>query len=91
MFALSAKNQHGSGSQLYPKKNIVSVKNVRKYYKYMSALQEKFEKEIKPGLLKSLGKTNVHAIPALDKITVNMGIGRFKGDKAGRRKHLGGR
>ncbi|MFH1388570.1 MAG: 50S ribosomal protein L5 [Patescibacteria group bacterium] len=47
----------------------------------MNTLQEKFEKEIKKDLLKKLEKGNVHAVPTLAKITVNMGIGRFKDDK----------
>lgn len=47
----------------------------------MNTLQEKFEKEIKKDLLKKLEKGNVHAVPTLGKITVNMGIGRFKDDK----------
>src|SRR5437762_3439403 len=37
--------------------------------------KEKYEKEIKPALAKELGITNVMAVPKLEKIVVNMGLG----------------
>jgi len=37
--------------------------------------REKYEKEIKPALFKELGITNTMAIPRLEKIVVNMGLG----------------
>lgn len=47
-------------------------------------LQEKYEKEIRSELGKALGKTNIHAIPRLTKIVINMGVGVAIQDK----KHL---
>jgi large subunit ribosomal protein L5 len=38
-------------------------------------LLEKFQKELLPGLAKKLGRTNPHALPRLQKIVVNMGVG----------------
>lgn len=43
--------------------------------KYVSRLQTKYDEEIAPALLKSLGLSNVMEIPKLDKIIVNMGVG----------------
>ena len=43
--------------------------------KYVSRLQTKYNEEIAPALLKSLGLSNVMEIPKLDKIIVNMGVG----------------
>ena len=47
-------------------------------------LQEKYENEIRAELGTALGKTNVHAIPRLTKIVINMGVGVAIQDK----KHL---
>ena len=42
----------------------------------MSArLREKYEKEIRPALLQELGLKNTMAVPRLDKIVINMGLG----------------
>jgi large subunit ribosomal protein L5 len=42
----------------------------------MSArLREKYEKEIRPALLEELGLKNTMAVPRLDKIVINMGLG----------------
>lgn len=38
-------------------------------------LQEQFETEIAPTMLKELGYTNRHQVPRLEKIIVNMGVG----------------
>ena len=38
-------------------------------------LKEKYNKEIKPALQKELGLTNPMAVPRLEKIVVNMGLG----------------
>ena len=40
----------------------------------MSISKEKYEKEIKAGLLKSLGLTNVMTIPTIEKIVINTSI-----------------
>jgi len=41
----------------------------------MSRLKERYEKEVAPALKKEFGYTNVMAIPKLEKIVVNMGLG----------------
>ncbi len=47
-------------------------------------LQEKYEKEVLPALQQQLGRTNRLALPRLEKIVVNMGVGSATQDK----KHL---
>lgn len=47
-------------------------------------LQEKYAKEILPALAKKFGRTNPHALPRLQKIVVNMGVGKAITEK----KHL---
>lgn len=44
-------------------------------------LQERYKKEIVPVLMKEFGITNVNAVPKLEKITLNVGVGRAGGDK----------
>ena len=41
----------------------------------MSRLRERYQKEVAPALKKEFGYTNVMAIPKLEKIVVNMGLG----------------
>ena len=41
----------------------------------MSRLKERYEKEVAPALKKEFGYTNVMAIPKIEKIVVNMGLG----------------
>ena len=43
--------------------------------KMATRFKEKYEKEIKPALAKELSIDNVMAIPKLEKIVVNMGLG----------------
>ena len=38
-------------------------------------LWERYEKEIRPALASKLGRKNLHALPRLEKIVVNMGVG----------------
>lgn len=38
-------------------------------------LQERYEKEIRKQLAEKLGRTNPHALPRLEKIVINMGVG----------------
>ena len=38
-------------------------------------LRERYEKEVRPGLMKELGFTNPMQAPRLEKIVVNMGLG----------------
>ena len=47
-------------------------------------LLDRYETEIRPELAKSLGRTNVHSLPAVEKIVVNMGVGSAITEK----KHL---
>lgn len=46
-----------------------------------SRLQEKYAKEILPELGKKFGRTNVHSLPKLQKIVINMGVGKALQDK----------
>jgi large subunit ribosomal protein L5 len=41
----------------------------------MSRLRERYEKDVLPALKKEFGYTNVMAIPKIEKIVVNMGLG----------------
>lgn len=43
--------------------------------KYVSRIHTKYNEEIAPALLKTLGLSNIMEIPKLDKIIVNMGVG----------------
>src|SRR5688572_18105742 len=41
----------------------------------MSRLKERYDKEVAPALRKEFGYSNVMAIPRIEKIVVNMGLG----------------
>ena len=41
----------------------------------MTRLREKYSKEVVPALQKEFGYTNVMAIPKIEKVVVNMGLG----------------
>ncbi|MDH4121257.1 MAG: 50S ribosomal protein L5 [Deltaproteobacteria bacterium] len=41
----------------------------------MTKIQEKYQKEVAPVLMKEFGYTNVMQVPRISKITVNMGVG----------------
>jgi large subunit ribosomal protein L5 len=47
----------------------------------MARLMDRFHKEILPSLSKKLGRTNVNSLPKLEKIVVNMGVGKALQDK----------
>ena len=47
----------------------------------MSRLSDKYKKEIVPALKKKLGRDNIHSLPRLEKISVNMGVGKALQDK----------
>mgnify|MGYP003965408023 FL=1 len=47
----------------------------------MSRLQEQYRNEIIPKLKEELGVGNVMSVPKIEKITINMGLGRALGDK----------
>ena len=46
----------------------------------MSRLRERYEKEVIPALKKEYGYTNVMAIPKVQKVVVNMGLGEATGN-----------
>ena len=41
----------------------------------MTRLQEKYDKKIKPNLMKEFGMKNINEVPKLKKIVLNMGLG----------------
>ena len=47
----------------------------------MARLKEKYKKDIRPGLQKSLGFNNLMQVPKIKKITLNMGVGEVLQDK----------
>jgi large subunit ribosomal protein L5 len=47
----------------------------------MARLQERFQKEILPRLEEKLGRKNRHSLPKLEKIVLNMGVGKALVDK----------
>jgi len=47
----------------------------------MARLLEKYQKELVPQLAKKLGRTNILSLPRLQKIVVNMGVGKALQDK----------
>src|SRR5262245_13917007 len=47
-------------------------------------LWERYVKEIRPALGKSLGRENIHALPRLEKVVINMGVGSAISEK----KHI---
>jgi large subunit ribosomal protein L5 len=49
--------------------------------KYLPRLQERYEKEILPALMKKFGRTNRLSLPKLTKICLNMGVGKALQDK----------
>ena len=47
----------------------------------MARLQEQYKNEIIPKLQKELGFSNTMSVPKIEKITINMGLGKALGDK----------
>jgi large subunit ribosomal protein L5 len=47
----------------------------------MARLMDRYKKEILPALSKKFGRENVHSLPGLKKIVVNMGVGKALLDK----------
>src|SRR5437868_8891575 len=47
----------------------------------MARLKVRYKKEIVPALAKKFGRTNVHSLPKLEKIVINMGVGKALQDK----------
>lgn len=46
----------------------------------MARLHEEYTKQIRPDLMSTFDYKNVHDVPALDKIVLNMGVGEAVGD-----------
>jgi large subunit ribosomal protein L5 len=44
-------------------------------------LYERYQQEILPALAKKFGRTNVHSLPKLQKVSLNMGVGKALQDK----------
>lgn len=44
-------------------------------------LKEKYENEVKPAMMKEFGYKNIHQVPRLEKIVINMGIGEGSRNK----------
>lgn len=57
-----------------------SVKNVKRWCKIMSKLKEKYNKEIVKQLIDTLELKNRMQVPRLEKIVINMGIGKASED-----------
>ena len=47
----------------------------------MTRLQEKYKNEVVPKLQEKFGRKNVHSLPKLQKISINMGVGKALQDK----------
>jgi len=47
---------------------------------YEPRAQDKYKKEIIPHLMKKFGYKNIHQVPKLTKISLNMGVGDGKQD-----------
>lgn len=54
----------------------------------MTRLQEKYKKEILPGLLERAGTKNPMAVPRLSKVVISMGVGKAAQDKDKRRVEM---
>ena len=48
----------------------------------MSILYTQSKEEITPALLKELGLQNIHQVPTVNKVVVNVGYGRHHKDKS---------
>ena len=48
---------------------------------YKPRLQTRYEEQIRSALKEKFGYTNPHQIPAVQKVTLNMGVGQAVGDK----------
>ena len=46
----------------------------------MSRLKDRYQKDVMPALKKEFGYKNVMAIPKIDKVVINMGLGEATGN-----------
>ena len=51
-------------------------------YKSMMSIKEKYEKEVAVEMKKQFGFTNIFQVPKIEKVVVNIGIGKFIKDSA---------
>ncbi len=58
-----------------------TTKSAKKTEKYTPRLQAQYKDKIVAELLKELELKNIHRVPKLEKIVVNVGLGRAKDDK----------
>lgn len=58
------------------KKKNVSVKNVQRHFHNYMRLRDTYKNEIIPRLKEELGYNNPHALPKIEKVVLNMGVGR---------------
>jgi len=49
--------------------------------KFMSSLQEKYKKEVIPAMQAKFGYKNIMAVPKIEKVVVNCGVGKFREEK----------
>lgn len=49
--------------------------------KIMARLQDKYRKQVLPRLTEQLGRANPHSLPKLQKVVVNMGVGKATEDR----------
>jgi large subunit ribosomal protein L5 len=47
----------------------------------MADMYQRYQNEIRPGLLSELGLDNIMEVPRLEKVTLNMGVGEAVGDR----------
>ena len=67
---------------LKKEKKIAYVKNVKLVYKSMNQLHQQFVKTIRPKLQKEMNLKSVMAVPTLEKVVCNVGVGKgLKDDK----------
>lgn len=48
---------------------------------YIPRMQQRYLDQVRPGLTEKFGYTNPHAVPRIEKITLNMGVGAALQDK----------
>lgn len=61
------------------------IRVVLSYKSYMTySLQEKYRKKIVPALREKFGYKNIHAVPKLEKVVVNSGVGKIINTRKGK-------
>lgn len=60
---------------------MATAKTATKPVRYVARLQTEYNTKFVPQLQKELGLKNIHQVPKLEKIVINVGLGRAKDDK----------